>query len=261
YVDMIQTDAAINPGNSGGALVNADGDVIGINSSIYTPSGGSVGLGFAIPINRVRHVVDDLLTHGEVRRPWIGVKLKLPGTDNVRDAISAGAVITTVAPGSPAESAGLKPGDVIVREGTRNIHNMYDWEGALLDIGVGQSVQLRVKRGDREIETTVNTVDLPEVNAPKVQVLKALELVTVTPAIRAERNIHSAAGALVLKVSDQMANELGVQAGDVIIQINRTPIKSADDASKALNHYAGLGPIRMWLERAGSTYFTDFQIR
>ena len=89
YVDMIQTDAAINPGNSGGPLVDAVGEVIGVNSSIYSPSGGSVGLGFAIPINRVKRVADDLLAHGSVRRPWVGVKLKLlsrrttPGTHSI----------------------------------------------------------------------------------------------------------------------------------------------------------------------------------
>ena len=261
YFDMIQTDAAINPGNSGGALVDADGDVIGVNSSIYTPSGGSVGLGFAIPINRVRHDVDDLLAHGEVRRPWIGVKLQVPSSDNVRDAIAQHAVIATVVPGSPAARAGLRPGDVIVRENDRTIHNMYDWEGALLDLGVGQSVRLHMRRGDREFDTTVNTVDLPEVDAPKVEVLKQLELVTVTPAIRAERNLRSQAGALVFKVSDSMAQQLGIQTGDVIVRINDVNIRTAGDASRALDHFAGGGPIRMYLERSGTYYATDFEIR
>ncbi|HUX35018.1 MAG TPA: trypsin-like peptidase domain-containing protein [Gemmatimonadaceae bacterium] len=261
YFDMIQTDAAINPGNSGGALVNADGEVIGINSSIYSPSGGSVGLGFAIPINRVKHDVDDLLAHGEVRRPWIGVKLLVPNGNNVRDAIAQHAEITTVVPGSPADRAGLKPGDIIVRENDRTVHNMYDWEGALLDIGVGQTVRLHVRRGDREFDAAVTTVNLPEVDAPKVEVLRQLELVTVTPAIRAERNLRSTAGALVFKVSDNMAGQLGIQSGDVIVRINDVTIKTADDASRALNRFAGRGPIRMYLERSGTYYVTDFEIR
>ena len=261
YFDMIQTDAAINPGNSGGALVNADGQVIGLNSSIYTPSGGSVGLGFAIPINRVKHDVHDLLEYGEVRRPWIGVKLRVPNSSNVRDAIAQRAVIASVVPGSPAARAGLQVGDEIVSENGRTIHNMYDWEGALLDLGVDQDVHLVMRRGSRDFETTVRTVNLPEVDAPKVEVLKQLELVTVTPAIRAERSLRSRAGALVFRVSSRMADELGIQAGDVIVRINNLNITSADDASRALNRFAGRGPIRMYLERSGTYYVTDFEIR
>jgi serine protease Do len=261
YFDMIQTDAAINPGNSGGPLINADGQVIGINSSIYTPSGGSVGLGFAIPIDRVKHDVDDLLRYGEVRRPWIGVKLKVPSSDNIREAIAQHAEIAAVVGGSPAQRAGLQPGDVIVSENGRPVHNLYDWEGALLDLGVGQQVQLAVRRGDRSFNATVVTENLPEVNAPKVEVLKQLELVTVTPAIRAERNLRSRAGALVFKVSRDMADQLGVQTGDVIVRINNVDIRTADDAKQALNRFAGRGPIRMYLERSGTYYVTDFEIR
>jgi serine protease Do len=102
YVDMIQTDASINPGNSGGPLVNALGEVVGVNSSIYSPSGGSVGLGFAIPINRVRRVAEDLLAHGAVRRPWIGVQLRLPDANNSRVMLTGGVTVRSVVPGSPA---------------------------------------------------------------------------------------------------------------------------------------------------------------
>ena len=102
YVDMIQTDASINPGNSGGPLVNTLGEVVGVNSSIYSPSGGSVGLGFAIPINRVRRVAEDLLAHGAIRRPWIGVQLRLPGANNARVMLTGGVAVRSVVPGSPA---------------------------------------------------------------------------------------------------------------------------------------------------------------
>jgi serine protease Do len=259
--DMIQTDASINPGNSGGPLVNADGEVIGVNSSIYTPSGGSVGIGFAIPINRVRRVVEDIVAHGEVRRPWIGVRLRYPRTDNVREAISTGAVIAAVIPSSPAARAGIQPGDVILRAGDRVIRNPFDWEAVQLDLRVGERVTLQLRRGSRRLDVAVTVQDLPEVTAPKVQVLRDLELATVTPAIRAERGIRSSAGALILRAGQATADELGVQPGDVIVQVNQARISSAEDAARALEYYGGRGVIRMVLERGGALYATEFIIR
>jgi serine protease Do len=261
YVDMIQTDAAINPGNSGGPLVNADGDVVGVNSNIYSTSGGSIGLGFAIPINRTARVVDDLLSHGAIRRPWIGVRLRTANTNNPREALTAGAVVSVVTPNSPAATAGLQPGDVIVRAGTRNIRNQFDWEAALLDLRVGQPTTLRVRRGSRDIDLTVRVADLPDVSAPKVQVLREIELVTLTAAIRTERGIRSPGGALVYNVSERVANEIGIQPGDVIVQINRTRVTSADDAARALDYYGGRGYITMWYEHQGRIYTTEFAIR
>ena len=261
YFDMIQTDASINPGNSGGPLVNADGEVIGVNSSIYSPSGGSVGIGFAIPINRVRRVVEDLVAHGAVRRPWIGVRLQYPRSANVRDAITAGAVIATVTPSSPAARAGLRPGDVILRAGTRTIRNAFDWEAILLDLRVGEQVALRVRRGSREFDSTVRVEDLPEVSAPRVQVLRDLELATVTPAIRAERNIRSSGGALIVEAGEANARELGIEPGDVIVQINQTRIRSAQQAAQAIEYYGSRGAIRMILERGGQYFSVDFVTR
>ncbi len=261
YVDMIQTDAAINPGNSGGPLVNALGEVVGVNSSIYSPSGGSVGLGFAIPINRVKRVAEDLLAHGSVRRPWFGIKLRLPESDNPRDALNSGVVVRTVVPGSPAATAGLEPGDVIERAGTRALRNPYEWEALLLDLHVGQAVPLTVKRGARTTSVTVTVADLPEVSAPKVEVLKELDLVTLTPTIQSDRGVRAEHGAVIYRVSNRVSDELGIQTGDVIVQINRTPITSADQAAKALNYYGGRGPIRMFFERNRQIFSTDFSIQ
>ncbi len=262
YVDMIQTDAAINPGNSGGPLVNALGEVIGVNSSIYTPSGGSIGLGFAIPINRVKRVTEDLLLHGAARRPWIGVQLQLPeGGANPRSALTSGVIIRTVVPGSPAARAGLEPGDAIERARGRVLRNPYDWEAAQLELRVGDAVPLEVRRNGRDFTVAVTVADLPEVSAPKVEVLHELELVTVTPAIRAERAIRSSHGAVIYKVSARVADELGIQIGNVIVQVNRTPIASADEAAQALNYYGGRGPIRMYFERNGQVFTTDFMIQ
>jgi len=261
YVDMIQTDAAINHGNSGGPLVNALGEVIGVNSSIYSPNGGSVGLGFAIPINRVKRVVEDLLAHGAVRRPWIGVQVQLAESRNPRDVLTGGVVVRSVTPGSPASKAGIAPGDVIVQSRGRSLRNPYEWEAELLDMRVGESVPLVIKRGDKDVSSTVQVADLPEVSAPKVEVLKELQLVTLSPAIRSERGIRSTRGAVIYSISPRVSDELGIRAGDVILQINRTPVSSADEAAKALNYYSGRGLIRMYFEHSGQVFTTDFNIQ
>jgi serine protease Do len=260
YVDMIQTDAAINPGNSGGPLVNASGEVIGVNSSIYTPSGGSVGLGFAIPINRARRLAEDLLQHGTVRQPWVGVRLRLP-EGNVREALSAGCVVQTIVPGSPAARAGLQRGDQLVRTGTRPLRNPFDWEARLLDLRVGDTLPVTVRRGGREFTASLAVADLPDAGAQKVQVLRELELVSLTPQIRAERGVQSSAGALVYRASERITDAIGLQAGDVIVQVNRVPITTADEAARVIDRDGARGPLRVFFERAGQIFTTDFRIR
>lgn len=261
YLGMIQTDASINQGNSGGPLVNASGEVIGVNSSIYSPSGGSIGLGFAIPINRARRVVDDLLEHGEVRRPWIGEKMRAPQGDNPRDVVVAGATIGSVVAGSPAERAGLRPGDQIVAVRDNTIRNVFDWEAQRLNMRVGESVPLTVRRDGRDRAVTVTVADLPEVSAPRVTVLRELQLTTLTPPIRSERGYRSTRGAVVVEVSDRVREELGVLEGDLIVQINRTPIEQATDVARAFEYYGGRSVIRMVFERRGFMFIREFEIR
>jgi serine protease Do len=262
HVDMIQTDAAINPGNSGGPLVNAAGEVVGVNSAIYTPSGGSVGLGFAVPINRARRVAEDLLAHGVVRRAWTGLTLRAPqAAASARDVLAAGVVVRSVAPGSPAARAGVEVGDQLVRAGRRTLRNPFDWETVLVDLRPGESVPLAVRRGGREVALTLRAADLPEVTAPKVTVLRELQLVTLTPAIRAERRVQASSGAVVYQVTPRVAQELGLEPGDVIVQVNRTPVQSADDVARAVDYYAPRGPIRLVFERGGRYAFADFLIR
>jgi serine protease Do len=261
YVDMIQTDASINPGNSGGPLVNADGVVIGVNASIYSPSGGSVGLGFAIPINRAKRVSDDLVAHGRIRQPWVGVKLAQPNGNDPRAGLNAGVFVSSVVPGSPAAEAGIQAGDQLERAGTRVLKNTFDWEAERLDLRVGERVPFLVKRNGRELTVNVVVADLPDVSAPKVAVLKELELVTLTPAIRAERGVRSTRGAVVYNVSDRVSNEVGIQRGDVIVQINRVPITSAADVQHAIDAYAGRGGMRVVWERGGRIYYNDIVIQ
>jgi serine protease Do len=258
YVDMIQTDASINPGNSGGPLVDAAGEVIGVNSSIFSPSGGSIGIGFAIPINRARRVAEDLLAHGVVRHPWIGMQPEMSRAPGV--AGNTGVVVASVVPGSPASRAGIRPGDVIVRSRSRSLHNAYDWYAELLELRVGENDSIIVKRAGKEMPVSVQVADLPDVNAPRVTVLRELELISLTTPIRAQYQIQSRQGALVNRVSDRIQQQIGLQAGDVIVQINRTPIPDAQTVNRILTSY-GRGGIRLYFERGGQIYATEFSLQ
>lgn len=261
YVDMIQTDAAINPGNSGGPLVNASGEVIGVNSSIYSPSGGSVGLGFAIPIDRTKRIVEDLLEHGSVRQPWVGVRLQTPQAQSARDAARVSAIVARVVPGSPAEKAGVQPGDVVVQAGTRAVRNPFDWEARLLDLRVGETLPVTVRRGSRELKLSLQVADAPEVTAQKVTVLRELQLISLTDAIRQERGVASNQGAMVYKVSDRIRDEIGLQEGDVIVQVGQSRVATAEAASAAIDRYGARGAVFLVFERNRQYLQTQFSLR
>ena len=261
YVDMLQTDASINPGNSGGPLVNALGEVVGVNTSIFSPSGGSIGLGFAIPINRAMRVADDLLKHGAVRHPWIGVRIAQPTGNTPREVLRSGVVVRSVVLGSPAARAGIRPGDQILRSRGRDLRNMFDWEGEMLELRVGDAATMVLKRPSGEETVTVTPADLPEVGAKKVEVLRDVQLVTLTAAIRQERGIRSPRGALVVNASDRVMDQLGVMPGDVIIGVNRASITTAEEVAHAIDQLAGRGVIQLIIERRGAMYSTQFYIQ
>jgi serine protease Do len=261
YFDMIQTDASINPGNSGGPLVNAAGEVVGVNSSIYSTTGGSIGLGFAIPINRVRRVVEDLLQHGAVRGAWVGIKVRVDPSADPRGVGTSGVAVELVTPGSPADRAGVRPGDLILEARGRPVRSPFDWEGRLLDLRVGDEMPVRLRRGRQDIDLRIAVGDLPEATMPKVEVFREMQLVTLSPAIRAERDIQAPRGAMVYSISDRLSESLGLRPGDVVVQINRSAITSADEAARALDYFGGRGPIAVFFERAGQVYRSDFQLR
>ena len=258
---MIQTDAAINPGNSGGPLVNAAGEVIGMNSVIYTPSEGSVGLGFAVPINRVKRVADDLIAHGTISQPWIGVVLRQPNTSNPRDAIAMGAIVESVTPSSPVADAGIKSGDQILRVGAQNIRNYYVWESAQLDLRVGDRVTLHVKRGSNELDVPLRVADRPEISAKKVKVLKDLQAITLTPAIRADKGIRSTAGAYVYSITPELSSETYLQKGDVIVQLGNASVRSADDLATLFDRVTGRGRFTLAFERGGRILYVTLALQ
>lgn len=258
YLDMIQTDASINPGNSGGPLVNALGQVIGVNASIFSQSGGSIGLGFAIPIDRARRVVNDLLAERRVRRVWTGLTVQAGAPNEF--GRSHEVQITSVAASSPAAGANLRAGEIIESVGGRRISSALDWEARLLDARVGESLTLSVRSSGGSRQVPLTPEDLPSLAAERVRALANIELITLTPSIRAERGLTSERGALIVSVSDD-ARQVGLTQGDLIVEINREPIRTAAEAAAALTRLAGRGSIRITLERAGVLGSISFYIR
>jgi serine protease Do len=260
YLDMIQTDAAINPGNSGGPLANSLGEVVGVNSSIFSQSGGSVGLGFAIPIERAMRVADEIVRKGQVRRAWIG--LDVAGAESMADwKTQGGVVVTNVAPGGPADRAGINPRDVLVEANGRRLRNFLDWEAAKLDLHVGDSVRLRVRQDNLTSDRLIVTGDLPTVTSEKVNVLRGIELITVTPGVQSERGLRSDQGALIFRITPQIAEATGLRTGDVIIAVNRSVIRNAEQVSELFDAAPPRQPIRVHIERNGQYAFTDLVFR
>ncbi len=242
YDDYIQTDAAINRGNSGGPLFNMDGDVIGVNTAIISPSGGSIGLGFSMASNTVEPVVKQLKEYGEVRRGWLGVNIgsvneemaKALGLDDPE-----GAIIRDVFDG-PAKDAGLKTMDVIVMFDGKEVAD----SGALVRIvgatPVGKSVKTIVLRDGKRMSIEVVLGQRPDPNAlaqnnsaeqPEQQGLLGMQLSEITPDMRADMNLaDDVTGVLVLSVeADSLAAASGLSAGDVITDAAQNPIAEIDD--------------------------------
>jgi serine protease Do len=255
YLGMIQTDASINPGNSGGPLVNALGEVIGVNTSIFSRSGGSEGLGFAIPIDRALRSARDLLAGGEIRRAWLGLDVEPVEADAW--GRTRGVLVSRVVGGSPAQQAGLRAGGRVLAANGRRLAAPLDWEDLILDLRPGDEVTLSLE-GAQPVR--IRAGDLPSLQAERVRALQAMQLISVTPQIRAERGVVSEEGALIVEISDQGGSPLGFRVGDVIVRINDAPVRSADEAARLLDRLRP-GRVRIVVERNGSFLFSDFQWR
>ena len=260
YVGMIQTDAAINPGNSGGPLINALGEVVGVNASIFSNTGGSVGIGFAIPIERALRVSDELSRFGMVRRSWMG--LDVAGAEDLRSWENAGGLeVTEVAPNSPADRAGLREGDILVTASAHSTRTFLDWEAVKLDVGPGDSVSIAYSRRGQDRTTTVVVEDLPTTGAERISTLGDIELMTLTPAIRQERGLEYEHGALIYDIGDSAMRSTGLRPGDLIVQINRERISRAEQVTDLFNQNQGRrSPIRVYVERDGTVRYSDFYV-
>ncbi len=256
YLGMIQTDASINPGNSGGPLVNSLGEVIGINASIFSRSGGSEGLGFAIPIDRALRIADELVRHGEVRRAWIGVEVEPVEADEW--GRTRGVRVSRVAPGSPGD-ADIQVGDRLLAANERSLAAPLDFESVLLDLSAGDELDLRIEGQPGPIR--IRAEALPSVTAQRVTVLRDIQLITVTPQIRSERGLASDNGALIADITPEVSGQLGLREGDVLLQVNRTRVRSADEVARIFESLRGRGSMRIYFERNGGVVTRDFYWR
>lgn len=224
---MIQTDAAINPGNSGGPLVNVLGQVVGVNASIFSRSGGSEGLGFAIPIDRALRIAEDLLEFGEVRRAWLGIDVEAAEADDW--GRTRGVLVSRVVGRSPAAEAGLVAGRRILSVNERPVYAPLDWEDATLDLRPGDEIAILFEGADVPIRLAAGT--LPSMGADRVQALEDLEMVTVDAAIANERGLSYEEGALIAGISSELSGALGLRDGDVLLQIGNVRVTSAEQAA------------------------------
>ncbi len=268
YDDFIQTDAAINKGNSGGPLFNMAGEVIGVNSAILSPTGGSVGIGFAIPSNLVRHVVDQLLEFGHTRRGYVGVSVRSI-THEVAQTFgldkATGAIVVSVTAGGPADSAGLETGDLITRFGDEVIEDSRNLTRLAADSKVGDKVELHYIRGRTVHETSVTIGRLKEETPPEPKTYKVpsgpvegqilgMSLSILNDALRRRYNVRSTVSGLVVTDIDPNSDAMGkIRVGDVIEEISWTPIASLEEAQarvKALKK-TGKGPVALLINRHG----------
>jgi Do/DeqQ family serine protease len=249
YQFFIQTDAAINPGNSGGALVDMTGKLVGINTAIFSRSGGSQGVGFAIPANMVKVVVASAKTGGKaVARPWLGAKLQAVTAD-IADSMGlkrpSGALIANVTPNSPAARASLKPGDLIVSVDGQDVEdpNAFDYRFATKPLG--GTARLGILRGGREQTVTVALQIAPELPREEIVIrsrspFSGVKIANLSPALVDELQVRNAdEGVVVVDVDNgSYASNLGFQRGDVIQEVNGERVATTHDLerlSKAQN--------------------------
>ncbi|HWW76057.1 MAG TPA: PDZ domain-containing protein, partial [Pyrinomonadaceae bacterium] len=271
FEDFIQTDAPINRGNSGGALVNTQGELVGINSQILSPSGGSIGIGFAIPANMAKNVMDQLVQTGRVRRGMLGVNIQgitselasSLGLSQVR-----GALVSGVSAGGPAERAGVKRGDVITAFNGAPVADSNALRNMVARTLPGTQVTLTLSRDGREQQVPLTLGELPveketaaagdgggargAANTGKL----GIHVEPLTPALAQRFNLKSGAQGLVVTDVDESgpAAEAGVQEGDVIEEVNRRPVRNVADLQAALQQ-TGTRPALLLVNRGdGSLY-------
>ena len=273
YEDFIQTDAAINPGNSGGALVNARGELIGVNTAIFSQSGGYMGIGFAVPSNMVRSVMEQLIKGGKVVRGYLGVSIQELTQDLAKQfgtTETKGVLIGDVLVDSPAKRAKLERGDVIVEFDGRLVENPTQFRNLVAQTPIGKKVRIKLLRNGKERDQEVTIAEQPKTMARAETdaegdeargggAFAGLEVRELTTDVARRFNIpRDRRGVVVVRVADgSPAEEAGLQVGDVVVEINRNPVASLRDFAKATGALSPKDSALVLVLRNGrSTYLT-----
>lgn len=271
FEDFLQTDAAINRGNSGGALVNTNGEVIGINSQILSPSGGNIGIGFAIPSNMAKAVMDQLLKTGKVRRGMLGVTIQSVDADmasSLNLPAARGAIVTSVQTGSPADRAGLKRGDVITAINKQPVVDNNSLRNLVASMAPGSTAEVTAIRNGREQDFQVALAELPERQRPESEESSSgggtsnekfgLTLQTLTAEMASRYGLDADdQGLLVTKVDPgSNAADAGIRQGDLIQEVNRQPVRTLAEFNSAIQR-SGARPALVLIKRRNVvTYVT-----
>ncbi|HYK19820.1 MAG TPA: DegQ family serine endoprotease [Pyrinomonadaceae bacterium] len=269
FEDFLQTDAAINRGNSGGALVNTNGELIGINSQILSPSGGNIGIGFAIPSNMAKAVMDQLLKTGKVRRGMLGVTVQSVDADlaaSLSLPAARGAIITGVQNGSPAEKAGLKRGDVITAINKQPVLDNNTLRNMVASLGPGATAQVTAVRNGREENFQVALAELPERQRADTEESSdnggssnekfglTLQPLTAESASRYGLEANDQ-GLLVTKVDPASnAADSGIRPGDLIQEVNRQPVRTVAEFNAAIQR-SGARPALVLVKRRNAVIY------
>lgn len=243
YEDFIQTDAAINPGNSGGPLVNINGELIGINTAIFSRSGGYQGIGFAVPSNMARLVMEQLIKQGKIVRGWLGVMIQ-EVTPEIAQKFGLrepkGALVSDITKGSPAEKAGIMRGDIIIEYDGKEVSTVSSLRNSVAKTKVGSQVKIRILRNGREFNLNVTVAELPKEIATITEepegsiqrnAFSGITVYDLTKEIALQLGLNSGEkGVVVVKVEPgSPADESGLKKGDVIQEIDRSKINNMDD--------------------------------
>jgi len=264
YDDFIQTDASINPGNSGGPLINARGEAVGVNTAIVSGSGGSVGIGFAIPTNLAKPVVTQLAQGGHVVRGWLGVAIQ-PVTPDLAKSFglgdTAGALVSSVMDGSPAQKVGVRQGDVIVRYDGRPVGRVSDLPRAVAETPVGREVPVEVIRDGKHVTLTVKVARLDDKDQQAASVEPAstklgIAARSLTPAIAQQLGVDESRGVLIEDVEDGgRAQSAGLARGDVIVEVDHQPVAGVDALQGALKRHPAGKPVLILVRREGQSLY------